>query len=187
MKYLLPILLSFFALHVSGQPEELSDAQKAAKAIDEGVLVVRLFWEEDRLDYLETNGTQEEYDEVAEEIQSYNQEIMDAFVDNYTFGDVVFMNAKDSQKLVDGEWEGILSDNKGNPLEIETTSYLVADFSSSKNLRLEGLNIWEWDGAHWVAPASPFPSFVSKYGFMGFTTRTPSEIVKRWNDQLLGK
>ena len=186
MKYILPLLFIAFGFKAAAQPV-LYDAQESARALEGGILVVRLFWQKDRVEHLRRSGSVSEYEQVVEEINDYNTKIIEAFRSHYSFGDVAFMDSDDSRLLIEGEWEGILQDYDGNVLEIEPTDYLVADFSQTKNMSLRGLNLWQWDGQHWVNPPSPFPSFVSKYGFMGFYTRTPAEVVEKWSDLLMGR
>lgn len=186
MKNLLPFLFLLLGFNSNAQVE-MYDAQESARALESGVLVVRLFWQHDRVEHLRRSGSTSEYEEVVEEINNLNQDIILAFHEHYTFGSVVFMDSDNSRALIDGEWEGIMHDFNGNTVEIEPMPYLVADFSQTKNMSLYGLNIWQWDGQRWKNPPSPFPAFISKYGFMGFVTRTHAEVVEKWNDALHGR
>lgn len=161
-------------------------ARQAMHTLKDGVLVVRLFWEEARVEHVRENGTDEEYLELVNEIDLRNKEIMDAFIEHYTVGSFCFMSSGDSEKLIGGDWDGIFYDAEGNKIIVDPCDYLVADISRTRNLSLKGLNIWEWDGRNWVHPPSPFPAFVSIYGFLSLSTRTYGEVVQRWNEMLTG-
>ncbi len=153
--------------------------------VKNGALIVRLYYQEDALEQLKLEGDMERYEKLKREIEVNNRAIRQAFANEYDFGPIYFMNARNSSALIRDEWDGILMDTEGNTVEVDICPYVVVDISESKRLGLQGLNAWKWVGEEWVHPNSPFPAFVNRYGgFLNLSNRSYSEMVEIFNARL---
>ncbi|NVK27425.1 MAG: hypothetical protein HWE14_05240 [Flavobacteriia bacterium] len=183
MKYLLTLLLAVTSLFGSAQIDP-DGAKECVEKLRTGTLIVRLYYQSDKIELM-----QQEDPEGAEaykaEVDRNNLAIRQAFANEYTAGRVYFINSDHSGELISGDWEGIIMNAEGETVEIPYMPYLVADISRSKNLGLEGLNIWDWDGEEWIHPPSPFPAYVSQYGFLGLYVRSYSEMVSKFNSNFV--
>lgn len=186
MKKLLTIALAVIGLSTSAQIS-YEGAQEAHAKLLQGALIVRTFPQNDKLEYIRENQGEEAYEAAKAEIEADNSEIRKAFASQYTRGQVYFMSAEHSQSLIDGNWNGILTDQFGKTIEqVDSMPFLIAEFSVTKTMSLAGLNVYDWDGSTWTQPPTPFPSFVSKYYFIGIMNRSYAEMVERLNEKLGG-
>lgn len=175
----------FILISVWGNAQiNYSGAKAAADKIHKGVLVVRLYQKTNQVNYLRELGKEQQATALENEVQKQNEEIMKAFETEYTFGKLAFMYADQSMDLVNGNWDSLLFDSEGSYLELDSMSFLVADFSVSKMQSIHGLNIWDWDATsgEWVHPPTPFPSQVQQYTLLGLIERSHSEMIKIFND-----
>ncbi|GGH66109.1 hypothetical protein [Phaeocystidibacter marisrubri] len=186
MKYTLTIASLFLSLFAMGQ-FDFEGAKQRADHLRSGVLIVRLYDDGDRIDYLRSRGMNDKADDYAQINAAENREIRLAFQEEYTFTPVYFIMAKDSRNLADSNWTDILTNAAGDTVQIKPTSYLLADFSTTKRNGLYGLNVWEWEETEWVHPPNPFPYHISGYGFLRLTKRTFSEMVEKFNSHFVEK
>lgn len=184
MKYTLTLASLLLSIFTFGQID-FEGAKQRADQLRSGVLIVRLYDDSERINYLRGRGMNEKADEYAQENAAENREIRLAFQEEYTFTPVYFITAKDSRKLADGNWASILTNSAGDTVDITPTSYLLADFSTTRRNALYGLNIWEWNESEWVHPPNPFPYHISGYGFLRITKRTYSEMVEKFNSHFV--
>lgn len=184
MKYFFTLLLAATSLLGSAQIDP-EGARECVEKLRDGTLIVRLYYQEDRIELLREEKTPEMVDAYIAEIERNNLAIRQAFANEYTAGRVYFINANNSGKLVSGDWDGIIMNAEGEIVDVPYMPYLVADISRSKNLGLEGLNIWDWNGEEWIHPPSPFPAFISQYGFLSLYVRSYSEMVSKFNSNFV--
>lgn len=180
------LLLVLTSTSVFGQVISQSGANNAKDKLFQA-LVVRLYWQEDVMNILYSRGDSAQAEERMREIAAENREIRDAFKNEYHLGPVYFINAQDSKKLIEGDHENLFTDVNGDTVNTKINAFLVADFSTSRNLALEGLNVWDWQDGQWVHPPTPFPSYISLYGFFHLHKRSYGEMVELFNGKFVSR
>lgn len=184
MKIILSTFLAIAAFTSYGQIS-YSGSQAAFNKLFEGALVVRLHEQLPKQRVLEARGDSAELLRLQNEIEHENRQIREAFANEYTATPVYFIKAFETDRLIQGDWNNLLTNAEGEYVEVELSSYLLADFGETENLGLDGLNIWEWVDGEWRHPPQPFPSFISRYGFLRLVTRTHGSVVSRFNARVV--
>jgi hypothetical protein len=118
----------------SKPPSKLAVAKSQIRALDEGVLLVRLRTAQPLIDKLNDIGSPEQAEVVMEKVEKENREIVNAFNSLYDFSEVYFFyntfstQVKDGNlsSLMDAEMETISLDR------IDTVDFFIAEFANLK-------------------------------------------------------
>lgn len=81
--------------------KQVSDLKK------NGVVLVRLHEQEKKINHLRKTGNRRLAQKIEDKQKNLNQELVNAFIENFTFCPVYFFYAKDSKKILNQEFEGI--------------------------------------------------------------------------------
>lgn len=81
-----------------------------------GTLLVKLNTQSARIKYRLDNGQKSKAQSLIEEIEKEQNEIINAFIDNYTFSDYYFFYSDDSDKVLKERKFDTLFKEKGNPI-----------------------------------------------------------------------
>lgn len=108
-------------------------SQRSIQELKEGVLLVRLDFQQRRIDYFEKYNNHKEVERVKAKQKKVNDEIRDAFNTYYTFSEVYYFAMSDSRKLLDGKLDSVTFYNgEGNvdsSLDLEEKDYYIAEFA----------------------------------------------------------
>lgn len=144
MKNLTTILFLILSIHsFSQQRATLENLQKdkeictefAQKSITElgsGILLVRLDFRQREIDYYEKYGNTKAVENIKKQQAKINEEIVEAFREEYHFGDVYFFQLSDSRKILDQDFDSVTFYNDSlqvvNLYQLKTNNYLIAEF-----------------------------------------------------------
>ncbi|MFK7905055.1 MAG: hypothetical protein AB8B69_08020 [Chitinophagales bacterium] len=111
-----------------GEYEPIRDKASAVSNIQKlqkGALLVRLKTRKKTIDAFKNSGYLKMADQVEMKQKAKNQKLMNAFRKNFSFCEVYFFYSEDSEKIMEGEYEGIfLNEN----LEKDARIVLKEDF-----------------------------------------------------------
>jgi hypothetical protein len=167
---------AFYESYLYGTDQELR-AKAAVQMLNEAALVVRLKSNNKKLQLLNEYANSEELDEKQK--QKYKNEAavllleteheqsiwIKAFLQNYSFSEVYFINDSDYKAFLTGKREGLFLNEEGqkdSSVKFNQLYYLVAGFGSSKQADQYsgGLGMFIMD-ARGNELNNPFPHFLT--------------------------
>ena len=180
------MLTLFFALIFSINSlaqSDLSAAKQQLHQMKNGVLLVRLFTEQSKIDGLKAQGKISQAERVAQQQYQINRDILLSFSQVFEFCPVFFFYSKDSEAIRNGDFKGKVFDVSQrlvDPSEIKGTVF-TAEFSETANTGIDGLIIMDDQ----LFPLSaPFPHYQREHTFFGMVSLPKSKMVHRLNNKL---
>ena len=176
------------------------------KALQQGVLLVRLKTAKNKIDALNKMGKTQWAQRIIREQRAENQKLVDAFAKYYTFSPVYFFFSDDSDKILQKQFAGVLYDHKLQPAFENTAfqnKFLVAEIalvaqnpipvgqqetnaskqSDNQNSTFEGLVISD---ENLKQLSDPFPYYVRSFESLGKKiARSEARMVQKMNQKLI--
>lgn len=218
MFYFLLALFGVFTLlshsaEAQSEKERFEIARTEIKNLKEGFLLVRLQTRYNSLETIRERGMEEKADQMAAELKAENDQIIQAFQDEYDFSPVYFFNSEDSKHILQGNYDEVTFfdyDRDSVKLDLSSDNFLTAEFGNvqpdtarykgSDVLRKgeDGLNREPTYGGstdfgfgaliimsnQFIQLPDPFPSSVRTFDTIFFLRRDPRKVVKRMNEKL---
>jgi len=144
MRGLLSLCFIMFALISNAQEEATfpgnaeyrrqrkTAARKSIKELKAGVLLVRLDFQQRKIDYFTKYENFQEVERIQKKQSKINAEIADAFNTHYNFCEVYFFRMNDSRKLLQGKYDSVLFFNSqlepDSSVNLEDRTWFVAEF-----------------------------------------------------------
>jgi hypothetical protein len=164
---------------VSKTTEEKLPPQQKLK---DGVLLVRLRTQKNKIKALQDAGRSEEAQDVINTQKIENDLIMAAFDQTYTYSKVYFFYSTDGQKILDKQWDGVLMNAQQMPVEVSSDQYfLIAAFGESEGRKIDGLIIYDQE-AHQMK--RPFPYLTRRKHFFNILSRSHGDMIKLFKESL---
>lgn len=162
---------------------DLSTAKQQLHDMKNGVLLVRLFTQQAKIDGLKAEGKTSQAERVAQQQYQINRDILLSFSQVFEFCPVFFFYSQDSEAIRNGDFKGKVFDVSQrlvDPSEIKGTVF-TAEFSETANTGIDGLIIMD---DQMFPLSAPFPHFQREHTFLGMVSLTKSKIVHRMNNKL---
>lgn len=162
---------------------DLAQAKEQLHQMKNGVLLVRLFTNDAKIESLVAAGKTSEANKATDLQYRENKDILLSFSQIFQFCPVFFFYSSDSEAIRHGNFEGKVFDaslSLVDPSEIKGTVF-TAEFSETENLGIEGLIIMD---SQLFPLEAPFPFYQRKHTVLGLISLTKSRIVHRMNNKL---
>ncbi len=206
----------FLSLQVIGQKqpsEKQINARENIKKLHDGFLLVRLQTRSKSLDMIRERGMEEKAAEIEADIKAKNEEIIQAFQDEYDFSPVYFFNSQDSKSFKEGRYDQMAifnAEGKAVGLDLSKGNFLIAEFGNvqADTAKYDGDYVYvkgdsgvQQEKTYTSSPDlgfgaliimsyefiqlnDPFPSYVRTFDSIFFLKRKPSKVVKKMNAKL---
>lgn len=111
-------------------------AEKSIAEINGGVLLVRLNFQNKKIDFLRRKGDSLALKYTENEVLSLNKKIAKSFSENFDFCDVYFFKMSDSRHVRSQDFDSLtffnLELNEVNTVPVQSENYLIGEFSHIK-------------------------------------------------------
>ncbi|MCT4624630.1 MAG: hypothetical protein N4A46_13495 [Schleiferiaceae bacterium] len=144
-----------------------------------GALLFRLRTNAKKIEALKLKGRHEEAVKLEKQTQEEHNAWKNAFKEAYSFGKVYFFYDQDARKIANGTMNGVFTAD-GLSVE-EKMDFIVAGLTETENYSIDGMEI--------LAPnmkevPKGMPSFISAYGFLRLSRKSPLKMVETLNDSM---
>tara|TARA_R110002049_G_scaffold6899_5_gene41988 strand:- start:297 stop:908 length:612 start_codon:yes stop_codon:yes gene_type:complete len=159
--------------------------QLIARLASGGAILVRLNTAEKQLELLQKMTLTEKVEKLERELTIENEEIRAAFSEELPYiNKVFFFKSSDSPEIRLGNFNGYLSDAKGNIVpndRINFDTYVIAEFARTEEMGIPALVVYD-DQFNQLSP--PFPYFIRTYESLPLVNRTHRRTVHLFNERL---
>lgn len=188
LKYYLALMLLpvFVALNTGSTlraQDSMEEAKQMLKQMKNGVLLVRLNRESNKLKALYEAGKAERAKKLERNIYDEHREILLSFKKTFDFCPYYFFYGTASDSVRKGKFEGVLFDVERNPVETKAIPehIFTGEFAETPNLNIDGFIIMN---QNMVPLQAPFPFYQRQHGFLGFISRSKAEVLEDLNSKL---
>lgn len=149
-------------------------------------LLVRMPNPTSKIQALKQAGLFKKAKEVETENTLERKEILLAFRQVYTFGNVYFFEDYNFKKVQEGNLNGILTNKFGEPVPeaILPNEFLVGAFGQTEMQKLDAFVAMD---KNFTQLNAPFPFYQRSNYFLSLLTYSKAEIIQKWNEKLNAK
>lgn len=180
------ILLGFFLIPVisSAQSKDKIRAKKDLETLKEGVLLIKLYDYQSKIDKLRENGYDKTADNIQQESDSLNKVIVKAFTTLYEFSDFGFYMSSNESLIKDGDFSHVYFLNGVDTISSHSDIFYLDSkhvfFESMQSSQL-GYSIFDKD---FNLLEEPFPYYVRKRQSIFFLRRDHFEMTIKLQENL---
>lgn len=161
--------------------QSITNPSTAILELKNGALVVNLIYPTKKIDALLESGQKEESIALEAEVAKDHEQLINAFLQNYNFSQLLFVYSYNMGKLADGD-ASVLFSASGNAQSLMPANIYFVELTKTKGQSLNGFVVKDKNRD---PLAKPFPYFVSMYKFLQIRKRTYVSMVTELNARLL--